>query len=241
VAPDDEPHVNRRIPMAVENALERSDRGRRGSVAGGCRRRAARGRRRSPAKLVVRRQQVRGGSWAVWHRPAEARGEARPCAPGDARRVTEAGAGVANVELPAIPRSAGQNSVSLPATTPNSEHLRPTRGPDAALLRLGPGRCTTVPQTGPHRCNRKRFNRIARRMTLNRLRFNVCARPRPAPGRPAGPTRVPAGAGRSLRRRTRPTPTSMSSNAHRGSSDRALSGKCEGPLTVQRNQTPSMR
>ena len=51
----------------------------------------------------------------------------------------------------------------------------------------------------------KRFNRIARRITLNRLRFNVCA----------GPTRIPAGAGRSVRRQTARTPTSVSSNVRR--------------------------
>ena len=75
----------------------------------------------------------------------------------------------------------------------------------AALLRMAPECCTTVPRAGPQRCNRKRFNRIARRMTLNRLRFNVCP----------GPTGVPAGAGRSVRRQTARTPTSASSNARR--------------------------
>src|SRR4030088_491870 len=34
-----------------------------------------------------------------------------------------------------MPRLAGGNSVELPATPPNSAHLRPTRGPDAAFMR----------------------------------------------------------------------------------------------------------
>src|SRR5258708_20565852 len=40
-----------------------------------------------------------------------------------------------NVELPAIPRLVGRNSVSSPAIPPNSAHLRPIRGPDAAFMR----------------------------------------------------------------------------------------------------------
>src|SRR5712691_11732033 len=60
-------------------------------------------------------------------------------ATGDARWLTELGVGAgpcaANVELPAIPRLVGRSSVSMPATTPNSAHLRPTRGPDAAFMR----------------------------------------------------------------------------------------------------------
>src|SRR5712691_2102002 len=54
---------------------------------------------------------------------------------GSPREGGGAGAGIANVELPAIARLAGGNSVSLPATTPNSAHLRPTRRPDAAFMR----------------------------------------------------------------------------------------------------------
>jgi hypothetical protein len=50
----------------------------------------------------------------------------------EARWLTEegvgAGLGVANVELSAIPRLAGRNSVELPATPPNSAHLRPPKG-----------------------------------------------------------------------------------------------------------------
>src|SRR6266851_2591658 len=72
--------------------------------------------------------QVRGGSSAVGRWPAEARpsGAVRR-ALGSPREGGGAGAGIANVELPAIARLAGGNSVSLPATTPNSAHLRPTR------------------------------------------------------------------------------------------------------------------
>src|SRR5258707_733937 len=49
---------------------------------------------------------------------------------------SERGPCAANVEVPAIPRLVGRSSVSLPATTPNSAHSRPTRGPDANLRRI---------------------------------------------------------------------------------------------------------
>src|SRR5712691_11090339 len=71
---------------------------------------------------------------------------------------SERGPCAANVELPAIPRLVGRSSVSMPATTPNSAHLRPTRGPDArrtarmAVPRRGPGRLCphrTVLRSGP--------------------------------------------------------------------------------------------
>ncbi len=93
-------------------------------------------------------------------------------------------------------------------------------GAGLASTRRGWGGIAAYARAGPQRCNRMRFNRIARRITLNRKRFNVCARPAPAgrraPGRPSG---VPAGAGPSVRRQTARTPTSVSSNARRMAPD----------------------
>src|SRR6266852_3190103 len=75
-------------------------------------------------------------AWRVIGRGGAGRPRLAHPAPGDARWGHRGrGAGIANVELPAIARLAGGNSVSLPATTPNSAHLRPTRRPDAAFMR----------------------------------------------------------------------------------------------------------
>src|SRR5258708_7420517 len=97
---------------------------------------------RSAARPKCSAAEVRGGASA--RGPAAGRGSRRgrpirhrATRVGVTEEGSERGPCAANVELPAIPipRLVGRHSVWMPAIPPNSAHLRPTRGPDAAFMR----------------------------------------------------------------------------------------------------------